>query len=585
MALNTINTDLSFQLKGQVINAPVEWEDISVVASFDNESVQANITFDSFRFVLDAAKILRNEIDVGFPGIFEGVPFKIGAQNNSLSLDVFDGFVQMSRDVALLEDGSVVANIQKRNGLNSLEERLEALTWTFLEGAGKVGNPDYIDMDYGVVKKLNLIELIIAGITLFMMIKEFIESIQRISYLVTEVVSTAASGTFGSIGAAILLAAKTLINIAYTLILAIAIINLGKQLIESLVPPSRTHRVMTLRRGMEIIFNHLGLTLVSTVTELDRVVFLPSNPRQDDVSLSTGFITKLKGTPSGIPNSVDFGNNCLDFVSVIKNLVYGKFAVRGNNVHFESFNNPFWQSTSTFVLPDVLLEQQKFNTDEFKSNFIFSFAIDRRDDWTIDDDKGRGIERITDAIQTVNLEAKDLPGVNHIRIPWALGSRKDELNAIEKKLLIVAEAVDEITGILGNGTSFATSIKNKVGQLRVSDNSHTLPKLIFTNGTGKIPANHKTLFSAKLMEQKYWKETSFVQDNFQAQKITFENIRIPFGLINFNQLVDNSFFTDNLNRKGKITNIDWTMSQDFAIISFWIRQIYAPNLKETFIEV
>lgn len=591
MSSNSINTKLKFELAALPIEPPVEWTDINVTASFDEDNIQANINFDSFTFVNtgqtpkeQTAKILRDWIDNGFPGIFEGVPFKITGQNINSTVSVFDGFVNLSNEVKLIEDGSVIAKIQKKRGRNTLDEALEALTWGYLEDIGKVTQADYKLVDYVVEKKFNLFEILMSNIILFMMSKELYESVVRLTKLITDATAHGTGGFSGQFATVVWTAAEILLQAIYTALIAIAVISLGNQLLETLLPKLRVHRTITLRRGLEIIFNHLGLNLVAIATEFDNVVYLPSNLRQDDVSLLSGLINLPKGTESGIPNITDPQYGCKAFVEMCKKLINGKIAVVGNDVHLRSENDPYWIKQATFQMPDALVEQQEFNTDELATRFAFLFETDIRDDWTIDNYQGTSFEVATDAQQTVIPEAKFLKGLDEINMFVALGNRKNQLNGIENTLKSVAIVLDTVVNTLGGSSNLAAKVTAKIGVLKVSDNNYTKPKLLYTGGGLKLPLNHRQLFSARVMYVKYYNYKSFIQNNFQRQRLVFNQVSIPFGLVSFLQLIDNSYFYDSQNRLGKVQNIDWGMFKDTAVVNYWIQKKYAPNLKETFIE-
>ncbi|MBV1929798.1 MAG: hypothetical protein KUG81_09855, partial [Gammaproteobacteria bacterium] len=563
MADNTINTRQSYELNGVDSNPPKEWTDIEVNASFENENAQANIQFDSFLFVNNEATVLKDWISSGFPGIYEGVPFKIKGFNNTSGLSIFDGFVNLSDDVSILEDGSVLAKVVKKNGLNTLDERLNALTWGYLEDIGVVGQSNYTTIDYVVQKKINPFEVLMSQIILFLMIKELAEAIKRVSEDAALIAAMTGIPLGGIIGAAIWAVAKALINLIYTIILLIAVINMANNLFELLLPKKRQHKTLKLRTAFQLVAAHLGYTFVSPLTEMDNVYFLPSNPRQDEASLSTGFITVKKGTPTGIPNVLDAGYGVGDFFNRVKDVVYGKFAIIGNELHLRSVNDPFWIKNSTYQMPDVLIEELKYNTDDLKTRFQLAFKIDQKDEWTIDNYKGTAYERVTDAQQVNIQEAKYLSGLNEVNIPFALPTRKDKLNAVENTLKVVAGFIDTLTGVLGGGTNFVSQINSKIGILKVSDNSYSVPKLLYLQG-GKLPVNHRDLFSAKVMYDKYWNETSFIANNFKGQRKVYNNVRVPFGLNNFLELIDNSYFTDSLGTVGKVTSINWSPFKDYA---------------------
>jgi hypothetical protein len=587
MSQSSINTSLTFTLNGQTINAPVEWRDIQISASFDEDSVQANISIDSFRFVntdtQKASKILRDWIINDNPGIFHGVPFEIKGFNNQNILNVFEGYVNLANDVSLLEDGSTVANIIKKEGLDSLNDRLEALTWGYLEIIGAVTSADYQTIDYVVEKKFNFFEILMSNIVLFLLIKELIESVKDLAKQINDAFGHGAGGISGPAASAAWTITAIIIQALYTALIAVAVINLGNKLIELLLPRVRQHKCIQLRRALEIISNHIGLNLVSPITELDNVYFLPSNNNQDEVSFLSGLITQLKGTSTGVPNVVDYGYNCRDFFSLVQELTYSKVQVVNGDLQLRTVSDPYWVKTANYTMPDVLVEEQKFNTEELRSRFALLFQIDQRDDWTIDNYLGTAYERITDAVSTPILDAKFISGLDEHNIFASLGNRKDKLNGLEHVLKNVAQFLDGVVNSLGASSNLTSKITNKIGILKVSDNNHTKPKLLYLAGN-KMPLNHRSLFSAKVMYDKYYVEKSFVANNWHSQKEVYKGVRIPFGLESFLKLIDNSYFYDNSNRLGKVMNIEWSLDGDFAVVDYWIREVYTTNLKESFIE-
>ncbi len=147
----------------------------------------------------------------------------------------------------------------------------------------------------------------------------------------------------------------------------------------------------------------------------------------------------------------------------------------------------------------------------------------------------------------------------------------------------LAGFMDSVINNLGGSSDFAQGIEEKIGMMKVTNNNHSIAKLVYLKG-GKIPSNHRQLFSAKVLYEKYYNYTSFVQNNFGRQRLVFEQVVVPFGLAEFLELINNSYFYDNQNRLGKIENIEWNIMKDTAKIDYWIKQVYAPNLKETFLE-
>lgn len=584
---------LSFELDNVAVDAPLKWEDIKVKAVFDSEEIddgiQGELETDRFTFTLEEFTRIKNHINSGLTGgvgIFEGQPFKIKGNNVRRSIDVFTGFLDLTDSVLIDNEGiRVGAKIREANGLTSLSERLGAITYGYLDEIGKVGPADYVDLNYVVEKKITLLEILMANLLIFILFKELQENIRQTAKTVSQVIGYATGSITGPLSAAIYATAVAIIQIAYTTLIALALIDLGRAMINTLIPPLRTHKVINWGRALEIVANHLGYNFVHNIPELDTYFYLPSNLNLDEVDSKTGFLKKLKGTPKGIPNSTDIGYFANDMFNEARKAFFGKFAIIGNDLHFRTDSDPFWRAKATYKMPSLLDQPFGYNTNDFAGDRVVRFLTDIMDEWTIDNFKGTNFEVKTDAIITNNEQAKFLKGQDTITINFALGNRKDELSAIENIVLGVAKTIDTITGIFGNGSSLADSITRKVGVLKVSNNNYTLPKLLVLNDKNKIPANHRDLLSAKHLYKEYISFKSFVDHNFHGQKILFPNVPdVPFGLEDFVQLINNSLFTTFDGKEAKARSIEWIMGQDIAKFDYYIRERYTKNLVETEIE-
>ena len=576
----SINTEQKYLLDGVQYNAPEGWEDVTIEAEYVNDNIQPSLTVSEYSFPLEAREAILNWFHNGVGG-FEGMPFELILYNNQAQQISFKSFLDFTSNYQeLLQDGRISVGTIKEDNIDDLYSKLEAVTFGYLEAIGSVTNADYVPQEYVVEKKFNMIELLITSITLFLMIKELAESIERTSDAIAEATGIAAAGFTGTVGAAILLVLKAIIAIAYTAILLIAIINLAQILINSLVSPIREHKTILLRHALEVVASHLGYGLIAPNIDFDYIHYLPSNPRLDDKTFD-GFINSTKGTPTGIPNVLDYGYNCKDMFILAKELINGKIAIIGNDIHVRPKNDSFWLNSATWQMPSKLIEVKKYNLDELKSTRLIQFKTDLNDEWTIDKYKGTAYEIKTSPINVINPKAILLKGLDETNFNVALGNRKDELNAIENLMKVVANFIDNVTGVFGGGTNFASQVNGRKGVLKQSQNWHSVPKLIYIKGS-RLPINHRDLFSAKTLYDSYLNYDSFIQNNFKRQRAIYTDVEIPFGLQDFKQLTTNPYFLFEGNN-AKITNFTWTTGRDNARISFWVEEIYTTNLKETFI--
>ena len=577
---------LQFSINGKTFTTILDWQDIAVLATFDGDNVQANISTTELEGVNDAAAEIVQWVEEGLSGgvgIFEGIPMTLNVYNENGTLTVFDGYADLSDNYReSLYKSRVSFKLQKKQGLNGFNERLESITYGYLESIGVFSDSDYTELEYLIEKKDNALEILISAVTLFLMVKELIEATKTTVETIGDLASLISTGSLGGFASAIKAVVSALVIVAYNLLILLAVIELTSDLFQMLISLRRTHKTISLRLLLEKVCTHLGYGFESDITELDKYYYLPSNNNLDDLD-DEGFISITKGTQSGIPNITDNGYLCSEMFANIKEMFYARFAIIDNTVHFRNVDSDYWVKQSIYKMPNVLEKDKGYNTSDLKANRFISFQTDLNDEWTIDNFTGTNYEVTTDAVTTVNLDAKNITGLETVSIPYALGNRKNELNALEKFLKIVAATADELVEIVGGSTNYAGRIKERIGMLKVSQNDTSVPKILYLD-KGKMPATHRSLLSAKYLYNNFHIGKSFVNNNYFGQKIKYSGVRIPFGFEDYKKVIENSYFYDPLGRVGKITKLEYNISGDIAVVDFWIREKYTVNLVETLIE-
>jgi len=579
----------SITLDGKTVSIPKDFFDVGVKASFD-ENIQGNLTTEEFTFILDGYQLIRDWISDGRSGgvgIFEGIPLIISSSNVANNATVFKGIVDLQAGAILQENlKQVQVRLRQDESLNQLSELLEPLDYGFLRSLGVISSSDYVNVDYVVNKIDNGLETITTLITIYLLSKQLIDTIKDIVSAIATVAGIAASGITGPIGATIYAIAVAILEIVYAAALLILIIDFGKDLINTLIQPKRTHKGIPLKTLLQKACEHIGFVLETTIEDLDNLVYLPSNRNVDDFGFKN--VLKKAGTiTEGIPNSGDIGYTCTEMFQIARDLFNARFAILGNTVQFHTESSDFWVSQSGWEKPgikkDVAGAAFRYNTDEIKGSILISFTTDIVDEYTIKNFKGTSFQVLTDAKAIENVANKTIKNLDRVSIPLALGTRKNKLTPFEDVLVPLANLFDNVAGVFGKNPNLAKKIKTKVGVLQVSNNNHAVAKLLWLSGS-RIPSNHRDLFSAKTLWDKYHVEKSFIQNNFGRQRRYVDSETIPFGLSDFVTLLNNSYFRDENGVVGKVVDIEWNLNRDFATISYWVQEIYTNNLQETFIE-
>ena len=558
-------TKIKALLNGQNVDLPEEWQGLQIQSSFDNDSIQANITTENFSFVGSARQIVEEHIEEGY--FYEGLPFELQLRNGAQEYLAFQGFLNLQDSYTKLFTDRVEARAEKLNGLNTFGEKLGGVTFGFLDSEGLIESKE---VEYVVEKTKNAAEIVVTSLMIYLMIKEITEIIRRIGDNIVKVTGLLVGGGLAnsSIGAAILAAGQIALDLAYAAVMVKAVIEMAEQLLSQFISPIKKYKVCSYRELMKSASLYLGYEFESSITDLSNIHFLPSKPYDDKIT-------------SGVPRVSDAGYNCGDFFAIMSDIFDAKYAIINNKVHFENKDSSFWIEQSTFQMPSVLPDKQRKNGEELFGTRLVSFVTDSLDEWTIKNIKGTYFE-----IKTVQSDYKNgeeyltIKNFDDRVIPYALANRKDKLNDLERLIKEMAELVDSVVNAFGGSSDLSGLVQSRVGMLRIGTDSHTVAKALYLENN-KLPIDHRQKLSAKGLYQKYIKASSFVLSENGGQKIVFEQVKIPFGFADFLQLIENSYFVTESGEVGKVTSLNWTIDGDFAEVNYWIKD---PNPTNKLIE-
>jgi len=573
------SANINEKIAGELINSSVEWRNTQILGSFDN-ATGVNISVERLKFVREAFSKVKAEIDKG--NIFEGLDYSLEIFNQD-SNQVVDFWLDLTDNVTVFpERGAIEAKAVLKDGQQQLEDRLGAITFDYLVDQEVITDSDYVDVDYTVQKLFEPLEIITSFVIIYILTTSLIERVKDLGKDVATGTGIAASGISGPIGQAIFTVLAIILEVAYAAAIVIAIANLVQQVLSYFIQPKRTHKAILLKTLLSKASEHLGYGFETDITDLNNIVYLPSNPNTDEIN-GVGIISKAGSITRGIPNAQDYGYNAREIFELSSNYFRGIYQIVDGVMQFRSENSNYWVRQSTYILPDVKETTQGYNTDEFFANRLIAFVTDITDDYTIDNFKGTNFTINTDLINVKDPKGKFTKGFDEVRIPVALGNRKDNLTPFEEILKTLAGVADSAINILGGNSNLANLVKTRVGTLKVSNNNHQVPKLLWLEN-GAIPTDHRDKLSARVSWEKYWIYRSFVANNFNGQKLVYKDIQIPFGFEDFLKVSQNSYFRDLNGRVGQIVELDWIVPQDKATVTYWIREPYTEKLEETFNE-
>lgn len=575
-------------IDGQDRGQPRNWRELEITFDWMDSKDEGVINSTQLEFVGEMRKYLRQRLLDGLTGgvgIFEGVPYRIEVGEVGNPSFVFNGYVDGASDTTFIGQEEIIATIKKEAGDDWLNEVADGFSFAYLYSIGVITSANFKKVPYVINYVPDGMQMIILGMSLFMMTKELIENVKEIATAVGNVIDAAVpvlgvsvglgAGvvTAWDIGNFILVALVLVARIAYAIAIVIAIKKLMEQLIEQIFPKMREHLGMTIYDLFEKGCDHLGLGFQSELlSEIKDWVYVPRKDKKGGESGETG-------CPTNSDPIYTFG----DLIRVWKKILNAEYKIVNGVFIFERAD--FWQKTSGVVIPDVftnqerLLEMPKPNTQEFVANYNIHWTYDVQDQNTLDDTTGLTFQAITTPVAVINKKLVNMKGLTEIAIPFALGKRKDGYTDLEKFAKSVFSFVDNLTGIFGGGTNYASKVESRIGAMLLSSHFLTVGKIVKMNGS-KLATDQRTALGASMFWNKYHFINSFAEVNgVHNQWLGQEGKRIPIAEEQLEIILGNNYLTSSDGKRAMIEKLIWHPYGGTAVINYRVNEKYTDNLK------
>jgi hypothetical protein len=585
-------TIAKYKLNGIEYAPPREWQGVEILATFDGDSVQANITTSEFTFVNDA----KNAIDSWFASYpTEGMPLQVSISNETNTYGAFSGFLDF-RTAQYMSDVESKYGIQQDNGLTHLDTRLKGITMLLLEQKGHIVTSDFSQIPYIVENRKTILEKVYLLFQLYNLIKTGYDEVHKFINIASDIASAGIAFAFINLT----------VSITALILLIQQIVDLLQEIQESFFPPIRYHKGISLYKAIQRAVGYCGYGLDCGSFEylLRQTHLCPS--KNDEVG-----ITSPTSTLSGILNPSDFGYISSDLFTLANQLFYTKVAIVGLNVVLRPYNDPYWTQSPSYVLPNMKVEQafvkngtRSINYNELMSSRIIQYTTDDSDLWTLTTVADQISVTTVTPITVINENRVLLTGSEQINIPYALCVRKDVFDdlldifiGVDDQLQYIKDLIETqfnaIATTLGQSfpllANYATLIPKRTGCMKIENNFFSTPKIVYLDSeTNRIPENFSTIIGAVALNNNYHSYKSFVQGIRNPLILTdtnckdvFEGVTIPMGINDFNTLIGNSFFLTDTGILGKFTSIKWLPDKDKAVCDYWTQGTWATNIEQT----
>lgn len=612
-------TTIQFLLNGQNTTPFRGALDLVVSANFGLE-LQPSVSIEEIPFVDSATGLNSKTVRTAWANNpVEGIPFSLIISNPNITID-FNFYLNYTV-MKFLSDVETVVGTIKSGSIQSFDFRSQGITQRLLESETLLNPNNFQNVPYIVENRKTLLEKISLLFQGFILIKSIADEIFKLINIASDIVSGVLASAAAVVNLSVTLAAIT--------IQMIALKNLLLEIQEAFFPIVLYHTGIKPKTFIEQGAAYMGYDGVEfgsyvppgkslTFTEImDRITWLGSKNNQ--IGIPNNVINPF----SGILNPSNTGYNLFDAKELIKKQFRCREAIIDNVYHLRPEKDPFWVNSSTYILPSVKIENIPVNNGSFRPNYedvnsstILQYLTDDSDLWTLDDltdetdpnSTGKIITVVTVEPLVVDDQRKVLlKGSKNIDIPYTLCVRKDVLDdlldlfsGISSKFAEnreeIEQQIDSLVGALNasvpNMAEFIPDLIARTGALKVENHYFSVPKMVFlednSQGNPRIPENFADFIGTTALYNDYHSWDSFIEGNRNpsdptqtAAKFIFEQIRIPFGLDDFSNILNNSYFTTQDGVTGAFIKVDWNVRGDFAIVDYWIYNNWMTNIEET----
>lgn len=509
--------------------SPKNGEDIGLAIDYTDPIAAVSVTVDSMTFQNEAIEIIEKHKNT--LGLTEGIPLQFILTNGKVLnyyVDLMDG--------TLFSDYEIKAKIKRRYSSEIFHAQAKAFSFESLSKNGVDFNSTACQTPYLIVKNGQLEQGLSLLITLYMMRDALYKAIKDSVFMVQEFIQAVDLSPGHLIGAL----GKLVAQIVYTTMLILAIMKLAQDLKNLLLPKIRYLYANSLRDLIRLSVEKLGYKLQSSLLDDISsfcVVGVPLIKNKENIWDLTEIELNFPFNKP-YPTELDTIPTLMSAIESVITTFNAKLHVYEDaagqpivSIERRDFNYNTYNVSLTPSLTDQnkRINQWQYNTNEIFKRRVYSFMVDNTDFHTMNDFDALDCEDSTEQIVVKNRDLVNIKNNEPIPFMYSLGSRKEDLNWIEKRLQENFQFLDTVINTMGGTSNITLDFPSRKGCLQVENQFFVNTKLLvlFGNGTiRRIPSNHKTLLSARAIEQKYH-DIDFIKNNsFKIVESTDLNISI-----------------------------------------------------------
>ena len=555
------------------------WTDSTAMSDKDHRDLSLNI--DTIILPNEGKREVENWL--ASMGSFAGIPYQVQLSNGTK----IDYYIDLTEQ-PIYKDYEVEVKIKRLKNQDNFYEKAQGTSFDYL-AFSKKAKFNYIDVPYIIIPQ-NQVEIGLSlSISLFVMVQALETQILKIANLTADLTADLIPDVGVGVGAVVVAkpwdivkdAVKLALEIAYSILLIIAIKKMTDQLSELIFPKVRNFKACKVKELLSKSCQSFGYTFKSTLLDsLDGLTVLPVP------------LTKSKYNGKKLKNYIiDFTANDLDFaftkghptgsdsvssvwqlIQAIETTFNAKCRVSNGIVEIEKVD--YWkniatnQITTSLALQDSRQDKYTLNTYESWKRCYIHYQPDYSDYHTLDNFDVTDYEVSTESIQ--NSFNYNIKGVRDINIPFALGRRKETLNWIEQRAKDLFSVIDSICS-----TSYTSIIEDRIGVLIIGQQYFVQTKLLYTTN-GKQLENYIDKIGAESLWNNYHYLSQIQLNGYKVK----ESVKILMNDEIFVNLLNNNWA--NINGKiCELLNFEYKDMESFATISYKEPYDYASKFLTT----
>ncbi len=609
------------KINGKSVQVPKNHQELSIEINFDNDSTDRQVNIAAFEWVDKEAQDLLDYFNLGMSGgagVFEGVPHKITLQENGSSLDLFDGYIDLS--TANWGRNQVVADSTPVAKIDWLNDIADSFTFDYLREINKIKDSDFVFVPYVVSSVPNYSDAMITTVTIVFCSNEIVKVHQSLAPKLAEI-GTVVEAPGGAIG--------LIFEIIYAVLLLVTVVDLLLDLIALIIQRIKYKPAMSVNRLIEIACDFKGLTYTSdflfesTWSKLHIIPESFSNPEDVEDNRILGFFA-----PNTTEQNGYFQGTFGDLLRAIKDTFNAKVVINGKQLSIDKRNKKL--TTARFKLPQYDVENWKTNAEEVVSSYLISFSYDSVEKQTINNWTGNNMQAILDLKVSTDPTLKLLKNLNQVQSPFARAIRKEKLTTPEK----IADALLDVLGVnisilisLANGVldivnkaiktinkikkalavigikikadlepvpklidpQLGNIIDNRTGMMLLDTDMITVPKLVLLDVNSnyklnKISALNDTKLTALNLFNEFHISNTFAPTANSAQRYEFEYDQVEMNLTDVKNVIEDRAVKLPSGEIVEVVSCNWNPFTRLATFVVRQRKLFTNNLKQVILE-